>query len=233
MPAAKNLITGESIVFESTKHWVGPVKASLWAGAMVLGAIVLSMIIPSSEGGILGFIRDLMSWARWILLVAGAVWIAYNVVVWRTAEFVVTNLRVLRNEGLIQRRSSETMLKAVSDVKLEVGLIGKTLGYGDIRIFTQSGDAGADAFNTITGAAAFRNAMMGVKMKDQLASQQPVPAPVAAAPVYAAPVAPAAPARSTADDQAARLVKLAELRDQGIISPEEFEAKKTEILARM
>jgi uncharacterized membrane protein YdbT with pleckstrin-like domain len=196
---------------------------------MVLGAIVLSMIIPSSEGGILGFIRDLMSWARWILLVAGVVWIAYNIVVWRTAEFVVTNLRVLRTEGLIQRRSSETMLSAVSDVKLEVGLIGKTLGYGNIKIFTQSGDAGADAFNSITGAAAFRNAMMGVKMKDQIDSRPiaPAPAPVAPAPV------PAAPVVSAAEDQASRLVKLAELRDQGVISPAEFEAKKTEILSRM
>ena len=227
MPATDNLITGESIVFQSKKHWVGPVKASLWAGAMVLGAIVIWMIIPSSEGGILGFIRDLMSWARWILLIAGAVWIAYNIVVWRTAEFVVTNLRVLRTEGLIQRRSSETMLSAVSDVKLEVGVIGKTLGYGNLKIFTQSGDAGADAFNTITEAAAFRNAMMGVKMKDQLDSRPIAPAPAPA------PVAPAASAASTADDQAARLVKLAELRDQGVISPEEFEAKKAEILARM
>jgi hypothetical protein len=47
-----------------------------------------------------------------------------------------------------------------------------------------------------------------------------------------APAPAPAPAPSAGDD-AARLVKLAELRDQGVISPEEFEAKKAEILARM
>jgi cytochrome c-type biogenesis protein CcmH/NrfG len=54
--------------------------------------------------------------------------------------------------------------------------------------------------------------------------------------VAPSPVAPATPppsAAANADDQADRLVKLAELRDQGVITPEEFEAKKAEILSRI
>jgi hypothetical protein len=112
--------------------------------------------------------------------------------------------------------------------------VGKSLGYGDLQIFTQSGDAGSDNFTSITQPAAFRNAMMTIKMQDQTASRPapaPAPAPVAPAPAPA-PVASAVVAGS-AQDQATSLVRLAELRDQGIISPEEFEAKKTEILARM
>ena len=100
-----------------------------------------------------------------MLLIGGIAWIVYNVVVWRTAEFAVTTLRVLRYEGLVQRRSSETLLTSVSDVKLNVGLVGKSLGYGDLRIFTQSGDAGADNFTTITQPAEFRNAMMTIKLR--------------------------------------------------------------------
>jgi len=137
---------------------------------------------------------------------------------------------VLRYEGFMQRRSSETLLTSVSDVKLNVGLVGKSLGYGDLQIFTQSGDAGADSFTSIVKPAEFRNAMMSVKLQDQAASRPaPAPAPVAPAPAPAAP----APAAASAEDQAASLVRLAELRDQGVISPEEFEAKKTEILSRM
>ena len=130
----------------------------------------------------------------------------------------------------MQRRSSETLLTSVSDVKLNVGLVGKSLGYGDLQIFTQSGDAGADSFTSIVKPAEFRNAMMSVKLQDQAASRPaPAPAPVAPAP---APVA-AAPAAASAQDEAASLVRLAELRDQGVISPEEFDAKKTEILSRI
>ena len=42
--------------------------------------------------------------------------------------------------------------------------------------------------------------------------------------------APAAPAAAAEPDYVAELEQLAQLRDQGILSPEEFEAKKKQIL---
>jgi uncharacterized membrane protein YdbT with pleckstrin-like domain len=231
MSVSENLIANESIVTETKKHWIAPARDSLWAAGMILLGLFLWYWNPSGDG-VLGFLWTVIAIARWVLLIGGIAWIIYNIVVWRTAEFAVTNLRVLRYEGFMQRRSSETLLTSVSDVKLNVGLVGKSLGYGDLQIFTQSGDAGADSFTSIVKPAEFRNAMMSVKLQDQTASRPaPAPAPVAPAPAPA-PVA-AAPAAASAEDQAASLVRLAELRDQGVISPEEFEAKKTEILSRM
>jgi hypothetical protein len=55
--------------------------------------------------------------------------------------------------------------------------------------------------------------------------------PVAAAPVAPAPSAPAA--NETAGQLAATLESLAGLRDKGLITPEEYEAKKRDILERM
>jgi hypothetical protein len=46
----------------------------------------------------------------------------------------------------------------------------------------------------------------------------------------AAPEAPAAPAPPPADDTAAQLQQLAALHDQGILTDEEFAAKKQQIL---
>jgi hypothetical protein len=59
----------------------------------------------------------------------------------------------------------------------------------------------------------------------------PSPLPTASIPAQAARLdgAPIAPSRDPAD----LLIRLAELRDRGVISPEDFEAKKREILARM
>ena len=52
-----------------------------------------------------------------------------------------------------------------------------------------------------------------------------------------APSVPAAPARTpeidTADEVANALARLGQLRDQGVISAEEFEAKKAELLGRL
>jgi hypothetical protein len=221
----ENLLPNEEVVFESSKHWISPIRASLVAAALVLGALVVSALLPAAGGGFLDPLWGLVGLIRWAVLIGALGWIAYNVVVWRTARFAVTNLRVLRYEGLVQRRTSETLLSAVSDVRLRVGFLGSRLDFGDLQIFTQSGAAGADTFEAIRAAPAFRNAMMNQKIEDQLARRAPAPQPVAPA-----PVAPPAP---TADDHAARLVTLADLRDRGVISDAEFEAKKAEILERI
>jgi hypothetical protein len=48
--------------------------------------------------------------------------------------------------------------------------------------------------------------------------------------VAAAPPPPAAPAPAAAPDYAAELEKLATLRDEGVITAEDFEAKKKQLL---
>ena len=242
MSVSENLIPNESIVLEVKKHWIAPVRDSLPAAGLILISLLLLAFKPQFDG-FLSFITTLLVWIQWGLLIAGIGWIIYNIVVWRTAEFAVTTLRVLRYEGFLQRRTSETLLSAVSDVKLDVGMVGKSLGYGDIKIMTMSGDAGADNFKSITQATEFRNAMMAQKMAEQTAARAPQAAAAAAAAsaasaAAAAPVAPvaapvpAAPAASAADSADA-IKRLGDLRDQGLLTPEEFEAKKAEILARM
>jgi uncharacterized membrane protein YdbT with pleckstrin-like domain len=235
MSVSENLIPSESIVLEVKKHWIAPVRDSLLAVGLVILAYLLGIIKPSGDGflGLDGGVLSLLQWGLVLVAIAMAV---YNVIVWRTAEFAVTTLRVLRYEGVIRRRSSETLLSAVSDVKLNIGWLGKSLGFGDVRILTVSGDAGADAFNSITNATEFRNAMMAQKMAEQTAARAPQVAAAAAAaapaPVPAAPPTPA-PAGPSAADSTEAIRHLAELRDQGILTPAEFDAKKAEILARI
>jgi hypothetical protein len=56
----------------------------------------------------------------------------------------------------------------------------------------------------------------------------------AAAPAGAAqPAAPPPAPTQTADDASATLARLAEMRDQGLITEADFEAKKADILGRM
>ena len=62
---------------------------------------------------------------------------------------------------------------------------------------------------------------------EQEPPQQQAPQPTYAAP----PPAPAAPAAPDMDARIAQLTQLAGLRDQGVLSPAEFEAQKAQILA--
>ena len=145
MAIADSLIAGETIVFESKKHWMAPVRASLTAVLLILGAWLIRWLSPSGEGlfGTIGGILDLIALG---LFLTGLGWVIYNIVAWRTAEFAVTNMRVLREEGLAKHRSSTTLLSSLSDVKTSVGMLGRQLGYGDLTLLTTSGSSGEDRF---------------------------------------------------------------------------------------
>ncbi len=237
MSVTQNLISGETIVFESKKHWFAPIRASLVAGLMVIGAWILWLIAPAGGEGLFGSIGgalgSLMDIAALVLVVGGVGWIIYNIVAWRTAEFAVTNVRVLREEGLASKRSSTTLLSSLSDVRTRVGFFGGRLGFGDITLLTTSGQAGVDHFLTITKPNEFRTAVMNQKMAVDGGEGQ---APRAAAPTAAqAPAAPAAAVASamTSTEAADALDRLADLHARGALTDAEFEAKKTELLARM
>ena len=237
MAIADSLIADEAIVFESRKHWMAPVRASLTAVLLILGAWLIRWLSPSGDGlfGTIGGLLDLIALG---LFLTGLGWIIYNIVAWRTAEFAVTNMRVLREEGLASHRSSTTLLSSLSDVTTNVGMLGRRLGYGDITLLTTSGSSGQDRFLSITHPMEFRGAMMEQKLKTPAgpaaaAPSQPVAAAVAPAAAAVAPAAaPVAPVASPSDD-AETLKRLADLRDSGAITAEDYEAKKTEILARM
>ena len=245
MSVIDNLIPAETITVQAPKHWIAPARDSLPPVGLILLAGLLGIIKPGGEG-FLGWIGSVLGLIQWALVIVGAVWIVYNLVVWRTAQFAVTNLRVLRSEGLVKRRTSETLLSSVTDVRLAVGLVGRQLGYGDLRILTGAGEAAADEFRTITTPTEFRNAMMARRMAAENAAMSGAatgglatatgpgaaaePAAPAPAPFAATPAATAAPSGA---DAAGAIRHLGELRDQGLITEEEFEAKKRELLARM
>ena len=197
-----------------------------------------STISPATIDARIGAIQCFTDWKTTDSSAIRLSWIAYNIVAWRTAEFAVTNMRILREEGLIRRRNSTTLLSSLSDVRTNVGFVGGRLDYGDIVILTTSGSAGQDNFLCITKPLEFRKAVMEQKMavdapKTQLPPVAAAGTPPTAATLTAPAAQPASPFRPTSSDDAATLLRLAELRDKGAITDEEYATKKAEILARM
>ena len=230
MSIADNLIANEKIEATSTKAWIAPVRDSLVPALLLIAAYFVDWLSPNSTTGVIGWIGNVLDLIRLGLVVVAIGWIAYNIVVWRTAEFAVTNLRVIREEGFVSRRSSATLITSISDVKSRASFVGNALHYGDLVILTQSGSAGVDRFRSITEPDAFRNAIMTRKMVEKPAENVPG---AAAQGSTAAPAAAAVAAGPSSADLATLLSSLADLRDKGAITPEEYEAKKADILARM
>ena len=235
MSIADNLIADETVIFATTKHWAAPIRDSVWGVLLLIGAFLIGWISPDAEGGLFGAISRFLDIIRTALVIFGLGQIIYNVLVWRSSAFAVTNLRVIRDEGFISKRTSTTLLNSVSDVQTRIGFIGARLGYGDILIFTQSGRAGRDRFTTITHPTEFRNALMAQKMGAATAAAGAEAAVTkrAAAAAVTAPAGAAPAAASSGAEAADALSRLADLRDRGAITPAEYDAKKTEILARI
>lgn len=230
----RNLLTGEQIIFETKKHWFAPIRTSLIAILILLGALALRVIAPGG-GPVLGFLGNLMDLVSTVLLLVGIVWVGYNIVEWLSAHFGVTNMRVLRYEGLLRRSSSETLLKTLTDVRLEEPAIGRMLGFGNLRILTASGRAGEDDWRTVAKAKELRTAIQeqlaavtGGAATPEAAARAPARAATPADAPAAAPAPMAAPA-----DTASSLAALDNLRTKGLITEEEYQAKRSEILGRI
>jgi uncharacterized membrane protein YdbT with pleckstrin-like domain len=221
----EGLISGEQVVTRTAKHWFAPLADSKWAILMLIGWVALNWIEPSSKDGLLGFIWRILDTFELGLFIGAIGWIVYNVIAWRTAEYAVTTFRVRGHEGLIRKKSTDTLLSSITDVGLKTSFVGRSLGFGNLRVLTGSGDAGEDTFTSVVGAEAFKVSILEQKAAAARAETAPQVRPTAE------PVAPVA--APTSADAMATLGELAKLRDAGAITPEEYEAKKTEILARV
>ena len=230
-----NLLTGEQIIFETKKHWFAPIRASLIAILILLGAVALRWLAPSGDG-IIGGIGGLMDLISTGLLLVAIAWILYNVAEFLSAHFGVTNMRVLRYEGLLRRRSSETLLPMLTDVRLDEPALGRMLGFGNLQILTASGAAGEDRFMTVAKANELRTAIQEQKAASITGGSAAAAVAIGTAPrpVAATPAASAAPAAApAASETAAALAALDSLKTQGLITDEEYQAKRSEILGRI
>jgi hypothetical protein len=166
----------------------------------------------------------------------------------------------MRAEGVLNKSVTDTSLEKINDARLDQSVFGRIFGFGTLDILTAAEEMGgknlAD-FPMIADPVEFKKAMFDQKQMleqpdlarpryqraaeaQELRPAEPMP-PRAGSDRVAVhdegattPAAPPAPeARSAADEIGATLERLAGLRDKGLITPEEYEAKKRDLLERM
>ncbi len=236
------LATNEEIVYRTKQHWMAPIFGTIAGVAVLVGGVVLFVLQLTMGSGIL---RDLAFWASLVLVVVGVAMVGYSYIQWWVEDYAVTNQKVMKVAGLLNKKTSGAALEKINDVVMEQGPLGRMLGYGTLKVATAS-DSTDMVYETMRAPAEFRRAMLDQKMVFEQADARhiaeavraaapvpPTPATEVTVPIPAAPPPPPpapAPAVPTVDE---RLRSLAKLRDDGIISPEDFEAKKAEILEQI
>ncbi len=176
--------------------------------AMVaFGALALGLPqVPSFIGGLL-----------LLLLLVPILRFAWQYLKWRNREYIVTNRRVIQLHGTVNKEVIDSSLEKVNDVRMSQSALGRILDYGDVEILTAS-ELGTNLFRMIASPIKFKTAMLNEKEKLGFSE---IPTNVSPSGTPKAPDIPT------------MIASLSAMRSQGIISEEEFQQKKAELLSRM
>ncbi len=241
MGYADSLLTeGEHVVYRTRQHPLGRLFASRW-GIVLAGIGVAGIVILLFFGIGQGTLRDILGWATLIALVVGLALIGWNYLAWYQEDYMITNRRVMKVGGILNKKSMDSSLEKINDAILEQSLWGRMLDWGNLRILTAAEEI-ADDFVMLHHAPEFKKVMLTTKhdleegsdirrtryVDSPAAAPAPAPAPAPVAPPP--PIAPPRPPEPTAEE---KLRSLAKLRDDGIITPEDYEAKKAQLLEEL
>ena len=133
------LSMGEVVLIDTRQHWVAAIRFVL-RPLLLLGVALLLAIFNRvlDFPGVLHLLNDLAHWALIILIVVSVIWLPIDLVRWWSRHYVLTNRRAMRMEGVIRRRSIDSSLEHINDIRSEQSFFGRQLGYADLTIYTAS-----------------------------------------------------------------------------------------------
>ena len=203
----KLLGENERIIIVTRQHWL-----------ILAGEIASETVLSIAFVVLVALIATLMvfplAWVGLILLVFPLVSLWRDVLIWSNRKFVVTSFRVIQLGGVLNKSVTDSSLEKVNDVKLEQSMLGRMFGYGDVEILTAS-EMGINKFDHLAEPVNFKTAMLNAKEKLEHAPAQP------------------APRSAPAPDVPALISQLDGLRKAGILTDEEFQKKKADLLGKM
>jgi uncharacterized membrane protein YdbT with pleckstrin-like domain len=197
----------EQVVFVTHHHWLvlaGEILAESLLSIIIVALVTLLWLV---------WLPNPLVPLGYLLLIIPIISLWRDVLIWRNREYVVTNRRVIQLSGVFSKNITDSSLDKVNDVKMSQTFMGRMLDYGNIEILTAS-ELGVNKFTYIGKPIQYKTAMLNAKEK-----------------LEHAPAAPAAvrPPASPAD----MIGQLDLLRQHGVLSEAEFQAKKAELLKRM
>jgi hypothetical protein len=241
------LASGERVLRREHQHWFVLVADARYGILAIFAAILL--LILRGAARTTGQFDTLIGYVVLALVIGGLAYLGWQILRWMNEEFVVTTRRVLQLEGVLNKRVLDSSLEKINDAVLTQSLFGRIFGFGDLDILTAS-ETGISRLRMLKDADDFKRAMLEAKheLELELSGARPLPSPPlrassgpssgpAPAPSSASsappPSEPARRTEMTPDELTRTLASLADLRDRGAISPEEYEAKKADILRRL
>lgn len=205
MPFPKRLmLDGETVALDLRPHWW------FFAGPLFAGIPVIVLLVTAIKQN--GDVQTVALWAVAAIAVGWAVWLGSRLISWQMTHFVVTSDRLVFRSGILAKHMRDIPLEKVNDLASSQSLFERMIGAGDLMI-ESAGKQGKEVFSHIPHPDAVQQEIYR-QMEANNARLSGV----------------AVPRQPSVTDQ---IAALADLRDRGAISPDEYEAKKAQLLDRL
>ena len=204
MPFPRKLLNdNEDIVLDLRPHW--------WFLSGPVATVVLTVALTIFVAAIGA--PTLVLLASLALMIVALVWLLVRFLRWTTTNFVVTTDRLIFRSGVLSKHGREIPLERVNDITFHASLFERVIGAGDL-VIESAGERGQQMFTDIPRPMHVQNEVYRQieaaqqRDADRMAGRRELSVPE-------------------------QLEKLDELRQRGVISQAEFDAKKSQLLDRM
>jgi len=193
----EQLLPGETMIILARQHWLVLFRPAL------LNLISLAVLI-----GIAYY-----SGRIWFLafFLAPLIYLFWEYLAWHRREYVLTDRRVVKQEGVFSTSSFDAPLDKINNVFHNQSFMGRIWKYGDVGLETAS-EQGTTVFDFLSRPLDFKNEI--VRQRE----------------MYNASSRPGAAQQKSIPQL---IDELASLRDRGIITESEFQEKKRALLEKM
>ena len=200
----------EKILLVARQHWfilVSSIFLEIFTILVILAATVTSVILLPRFPFIVGVIG-------FGLLMIPIVSMVRDILIYSHHEYIVTNRRVIQLSGILNKQVIDSSLEKVNDVKMAQSALGRIFNYGDVEILTAS-ELGVNLFKRIENPVTFKTAMLNAKARLESGEHWEIPTPGAP------------------ENVPAILAQLEKLRQQGVLTDDEFQQKKAQLLTKI
>jgi uncharacterized membrane protein YdbT with pleckstrin-like domain len=199
----KLLNEGEEVVLDLRPHW--------WYLSSPVALVVIALIAAIASAA--ASAPQALSIALVVVLVASLAWLLVRYAKWTTTSFVLTSHRLVHRSGVLAKAGREIPLDHINDISYHQTVFDRLIGAGDL-VIESAGQRGQEVFPDLPKPGLIQNEIYRQidagksKMADRMAGRRELSIPE-------------------------QIEKLDELRQRGVITQAEFNAKKAQLLERM
>lgn len=199
----KLLNDGEEVVLDLHPHW-WYLTPPVVAMVVILIATIVTLAVK---------VPNPVRYVAGALVVVAAIWLVRRYAKWVSTSLVLTNHRLIHRAGIVSKSGREIPLDHINDISYRQRFFERLIGAGDVLIESAGRDS-QEVFEDLPHPGRIQNEIYRQidtakeRQADRMAGRRELSIPE-------------------------QIEKLDELRQRGVLTQAEFDAKKAQLLQRM